>query len=191
MTTLASEPRPQSSQHMADQYELGCSLYELHRKLRMNALYYGKKLVDLQRRNFWLEVAIAISTSATVGSLAIFKLAAFWWVMPSLAAIAAILGVVKPLLGYSDEIARLSKMWNGYISLSLETASMVDDARTHQEISQETESRFKLVRDKFEELSKRDDPYPDKDLLMAQKIAVDRELPASGFWSPPSAPVTA
>ena len=174
LTTTAPIPLPH-----ADQYEAVCEIYNVHRILRMNALYYGNKLWWLQRWNLIFEIAIAVSTSATVGSLALMKSA-----VPYLAATAAILGVIKPILAIPARIERLSKLWADYISLSLETGRIVNRMQSCQCIEPGMAKAMEDVQNRYDELQKRDDPYPNTRLLMKQKKAVDREIPATGLWAP-------
>jgi hypothetical protein len=180
MAKMIAESRPQSLPPSgADEYELVCAIYDLHRTLRMNALYYGKKLSTLQRWNTSLEISIAVSSAATVGSLAVFKP-----LLPYLAALAAILGVVKPILGIPKQIERYSKLWSDYIAISLETGRVVGQIQIYQKVTPEMEKIIEDVRDRFDELSKREDPYPNMKQLAKQQQAVDIELPSTRLWAP-------
>jgi hypothetical protein len=173
-TTAIPIPQPHT-----DEYEAVCEIYSVHRILRMNALYYGIKLRRLQHSNLGLEISIAVSTSATVGALAVMKSA-----IPYLAAAAALLGVIKPLLAIPARIERLSKLWADYISLSLETGRIVNRMQSCQCIESDMAKAMEDVRNRYDELQKRDDPYPNTGLLLKQKKAVDREMPHASLWAP-------
>jgi hypothetical protein len=184
MESLTEDARPQSLRPKADQFEMVWGIYDLHRVLRMNALYYGKKLRRVQGWNLAIEIGIALSTSATIGTL-LRPVPGFHWLLWVFSLTAAVLGVLKPIIGLPRRVERLSKLWSDYITLSLETGRIVGQIQAYQHVSPEMENAVESVRDRFDELSKREDPYPNAGLLKKQQAVVEKELPMDRLWSPP------
>jgi len=179
MSVVASE-NPAQVREKISLYEQVCGVYKLYRILRMNALYYGARVHRAQRINFWFEILIAISSSATVASVAVFK--PFF---PYLAGITAILTVIKPILAFPKQIEKFTMLWSGYLEISLEVSQMIEEIQLTHDVTPEMRSNIILIRNKFDELSKRDDPYPNKRLLNKQWVAVKEEVPTNCFWTPP------
>src|SRR5687767_13862549 len=109
-------------------------VYDHYRTARLNVKYYGRRLVKLQRRNFFLEAAIAVGTSATVGSLAIWETDYGKVVIGIIATISAVLGVLKPLLNLSKQIERVSKQWAEHSLIFNQLRRIVVDMRTYHRI---------------------------------------------------------
>jgi len=103
------------------------SVYDTHRDVRMHMKYYGSRLASYQRRNLAMEVGIALGTSATLLALPIWNTGFGKVVIATLALIAAVLGVLKPILNWSKKIEHYSKLWAAD-SLSPPTPSF-DDPR--------------------------------------------------------------
>lgn len=141
--------------------ELACQIYDLYRTIRMNALYYGAKLRNLQRWSLILEISVALATSATIGSLAVVKPA-----LPYVAVVAAILGVLKPILNISKRIERLSKLWLDYTNLYREANAIVSDMQMYHAVTPEMAERYLGIRERSGEICLRDDPCPDQKSLL-------------------------
>jgi hypothetical protein len=148
----------------------------------MNALYYGKRLKRVQRFNLIFGIVLAVFTSSTVVSI----VASDHTTATIVALIAAVLSVVSPILALSTVVERYSKLWSAYIGLSRETGHIVEDIQVLRKVEPYMERVYNSVREKFDDLSKReDDPYPNMKLLLAQKNVVERELPPENFFYPP------
>jgi hypothetical protein len=185
MTEVALEAKPTLLPPQGDQRALVRAIYELHKTLRMNALYYGKRLQQVQRFNLLFGIVLAVFTSSTVASI----LSSHHRIAVTISLIAAVLSVTKPILALSKLVERYSKIWSAYIALSRETGRVVEDLQVLRKVEPYMEHIFNGVREKFDDLSKRDDdPYPNMKLLLAQKNAVERELPPENFWYPTQSP---
>src|SRR5438552_11426203 len=107
-----------------NQYAAVCDVYRLYRDLRLDTKYYGRRLQVIRRWSMGIEIAIAISTSATIGSLALLqgKL-----VLSIFALIAAVLAVLKPILDFPARTDRCSRLWSSYMLLFSSIGRLVRD----------------------------------------------------------------
>lgn len=92
-------------------------VYDLHRTARLNAKYYACRLNYLERSNFWMEFALAVSASSTITSLWLWTtpLGQVSWKVFGVAT--AVLSIAKPLLRLTDKIRRMEKVQCGYEAL--------------------------------------------------------------------------
>lgn len=159
-----------------------CDLYRL---ARLNLKYYGRRLHVMQRWNMGIEVAIALSTSGTVAAL--FGGGAGRAAVATLAATAAVLGVLKPVLNLQKRIERLSKLWAGHAGVHASLARVVRDINVYQDVDADTARALTDARERAAQLGLDDDPYPSRALLDRLQSEVDEELPPDSFWCPPTA----
>ncbi len=92
-------------------------VYDLHRTVRLNAKYYAARLDNLERYNFWIEFALAVSASSTIASMWLWTtpLGQVFWSIFGVAT--AILSIAKPLLKLTDKILRMERVQCGYEAL--------------------------------------------------------------------------
>ncbi|MFI5380097.1 MAG: hypothetical protein ACHRHE_12430, partial [Tepidisphaerales bacterium] len=133
-------------------------LYDLYREARMNVKYYGEKIASYQRWILTIEVAVALGTSGTVVSLPIFSTTAGKIIVIGAGTIAAILGVLKPILNLSKKIERSSKLWSGYLAIFNGAGRIVRAVQIHQEIDDRLAVRIEELHDRMDVLSTDDDP---------------------------------
>ena len=105
--------------------------------------------------------------------------------MPYFAGVAAILTVIKPTLAYSKRIEKFTTLWAGYLEISLALCRIIEEMQIIHDVTPEVIKGFNLIRNRFDDLSKRDDPYPNLRLMKKQQKLVEKEVPTNCFWTPP------
>jgi hypothetical protein len=182
MTTTAEKPTPAPIPSVSDPYEQVCAVYDLHNEVRMNFLYYSKRLLNRQRINLGMEIVIAVTTSATVGTVVVFKS-----LLPWFAAVSAVLSVIKPILRLPTAIEGYTKIRAAYLAVSLQTRSIVREIQEYHQVTPEMQTTLRSVRHRLDELATQDDAYPSKAQLLKHLSDAEEEMPANTLWCPPQA----
>lgn len=159
-------------------------IYDLYRLSSLNAKYYGYKLKKWRRINYVFDIVIALSASSGIASWAIWQTDNGRLVWAVVGGIAALLAVVKSTFNVSNQVELLTKLFSGHQTnfLSLErTIQIVSD---QEAVDDDVRGRFNSAFDRFAELSKHDDPYPDRKLLEFFQKHVNEEIPANRLWVP-------
>jgi hypothetical protein len=166
------------------------NLYDLFRESRLNVKYYGKELARYQWWNVRIEVAAAIASSTTLLSLPLFSGSVGGKILTGLlGVVAAVLGVLKPVLNFSKRIERLSKLWAGYLSVFVSAQSIVRRVQLTRSVDSIQQDEIRSIHDKMDALCVEDDPCPKpKDLDRLQE-EVENQYPLEEFWWPPKTSV--
>lgn len=161
-------------------------IYDMYRTAALNKAYYGEMLTRYQRRNTWLEIAIAVgATSSGLSGLAILnnwqdgKLA--WGVIT---AVSGILAVAKPILQINKQVERYSKLFTGHLENYLALRSLVNKIRRRQKLTAEMIQEFEIAEQRFIDLSRGDDPNTVKKIHQRCEDSVRIMLPEDIFWFP-------
>ena len=112
-----------------DSPELASDLGDAYRRSRMIALYYGCQLARAQRLTLWLDVSVAIGTSSTVATLGVWRSDTGHTFLSTVAGLATLVTVVRPILALSERVARYSKLWAEYNTVSAALERIVRDVR--------------------------------------------------------------
>jgi len=150
----------------------------------MNKEYYGCRLSFYRRLNFWLEFVIAIATSSIAG-WAIWKteLGGVIWV--AVAAMAAVLSVAKPFLGFSKKIERYSKLFTAYGDALFDLEMMNEYVQIRKKLTDSFHDKYNDILDRMRSLSADDDPKVSERLLGKCFDITNRRYPPESFWLPP------
>jgi hypothetical protein len=174
-------PQPWSD---ADIALLG-DIYDLQCTSRMNAIYYGHRLGQLQREAFVLELFTAITaTGSGVGAIAFWNSgfgSTLWQVLALLAALAAI---IKPLRAPARRIEVFSRQQQAYHANFFALKKLARDLRQAGAVRPELREQFDACYDRHVQLSLEDEQTPDDLLRDVAQRAVARELPRDRFWWP-------
>lgn len=181
MTTIESP----AQRKLPDPHAAAVEACDLYREIRLNAKYYGARLHRLQRWTMWIEIAIAVSTAATVGSLAILSTPGGRTLLPIFALIAAVLGVMKPILNLQKRIERCSVLWAGHNALAATVNRILRDAKVYQVFDEQMERATADAHERFNTLCGDDDPCPSAKVLERIQNEINVECPPSSFWCPP------
>ena len=159
------------------------------RTSRLNAKYYGDRLETLRRWNLGFDLAIAVGTSGTLAATAAAKTGAGTSVMITLAAIAATLGVVKPVLALARRIERAARLWAGWNGIFNALRKMTADIAANEGVRPELVPIYAELVERMDQLTGEDDSSPDRATLRRIQDEVNEEFPPSSFWCPKPSPV--
>ena len=157
-------------------------VYAQYRTARFNVHYYEKRLSILKRWNFTIESIIALSVptiaglwvwSTTIGSI-------FW---QSLTALAAILAIVKPLLGLSNKIQENSEVLTKWRVLDGEFQKLTISISQYRRYDETMRDQFLKI---LETKTTITEPTEEPISTICKKCIeqVNRELPSEDFFIP-------
>ncbi|WP_218028603.1 hypothetical protein, partial [Pseudomonas mandelii] len=90
-------------------------VYDLLRTARLNQLYYGRRLLTFERRNFWAEITIACTSSTSaIAGFAFWKTTAGQPYWQGFLAVAALVAIAKPFLSYAKKIKSYEELLIAY-----------------------------------------------------------------------------
>jgi hypothetical protein len=165
-------------------------IYDMYRTAALNKAYYGELLARYQRRNTWLEIAIAVgATSSGLSGLAILnnwqygKVA--WGVIT---AASSVLAVTKPILQINKQVERYSKLFTGHLENFLALRSLVNKIRRQRRLTKEMIQEFEIAEQRFIDLSRSDDPNTNATVHGRCEEDVRKMLPDEIFWYPEAPP---
>ncbi|MGD0794468.1 MAG: hypothetical protein ABR958_02575 [Dehalococcoidales bacterium] len=157
-------------------------VYYEYRTARFNVYYYERLHGSLQRLNFWIELILALSVPSiaglwfwetTIGSI-------FWKVV---AGLAALLAVIKPLVGLSDKIQQNSEVLTKWRVLHGDFQKLTYSISQLRKYDEKMKEHFlKLLETKA---TIKEPPEAANDRLV--KICfekVNKELPMNNFFVP-------
>ena len=160
-------------------------IYELTCTSRMNAIYYAKRLAALQKESFFMEVTTAVTASGSgVAALTLWEKPGWAAVWQTLAVIAAIVAVVKPLRAPGKRIEIFTRQQQGYHANFFALKKLAFAIRQGGEVSDDHRKAFDTIYDRHVQLNTEDETTPDDKLRGEAQEAVRKELPAGGFWWP-------
>src|SRR5690606_5566481 len=96
------------------------NVYDEYRTARLNVKYYSCQLAVLQKRNFWVEVVLAASSSSAIAGLWLFQTLAGVVVWKMLGSVAAVLAIYQPLAKLTEHIRNLEERITAYRGLELD-----------------------------------------------------------------------
>jgi hypothetical protein len=164
------------------------SINDLYRTALMNRKYYARRLRMYRRWNSAMEITIAVGTSSVVAGWGIWRLASAgataWGV---LAALAALMAVLKPILQLPKELERYSKLHIGYCSLYYDQDHIIFGLQHSNAVTQQIWESFLQIRTRNNELGLEDETYPDMKNLRQCQNEVLAELPQGSLWLPTAA----
>jgi hypothetical protein len=165
--------------HLAEIYTLLC-------RSGLNREYYGSVLHRTQILNDWLEILIAVGTTGSgISALTIWKIDPYGpWVWGGLAAASALLAISKPIIQLNKRIERLTRLYVGHTDNYTNLLIIVSRIRRHNEVTAELIESFEGAEARFLELSKEDDPRPNKKLLARCEAAIRQRHPPTEAWWP-------
>lgn len=162
------------------------AVYDLLRTARLNTKYYSASIDALKKRQFWLDLLLAVSApSSAVAGL-------WFWEHPTgeiawkiLAVMTAVIAVVKPLLQYGPTVQAMEEVLSGYRALDHDLYSLQLDIQREGSYTSELQGRFKEALARKGVLVGRElEHQEDKKLKRQLEMEVREELPAEGFFIP-------
>jgi hypothetical protein len=161
-------------------------IYNAYRTGLLNKKYYGEKLVNCQRYNLYMELAIALGATGSggVAGLAIWGTITgkFAWLVIS--GVATVLSVIKPVMQLGKEIEKYTKLYSGHTTIYLELKSIVEDIERSKSVTTKIEDRYETIRTQAKELGGLDDPRQNEGLVRKLQGEVNLEIPQERLWVP-------
>jgi hypothetical protein len=164
-------------------------VYDKLRSASLNVKYYGTKLQWAQWTTTTVEVILALAASSTLGGLTIWKSTGAQALWTGLSATAAVLAVLKPLLGSTKKIRDLEALVLGYRLLYHDLQDLRNTIAQDRKYGGAQRKRFEKLSDKERELISRSrEAKPNKRLQRRFTNEVINELPVESFYLPPEDP---
>ena len=160
-------------------------LYRKHRTALLNKKYYGIKLARLRKKNNWMEWVIAVGvTGSSASGWAIWDIEPWFYLWAVIAAGSSLLAIAKPILKYSDDIERYTKLFSGYSQAYTQLSHLVDQVTKTHSITVGMEKAYDEVTEIIANLAYLDDPAEDEKLKRRYFEEVLVELPVGRYWIP-------
>jgi hypothetical protein len=164
------------------------SVYDLQCVSRMNALYYERRLSQLQNHSFWMEVVTAATASGSgLAALTLFATIPGRWAWQALALVAAVVAVVRPIYAPGKKIENFTRQHQGYHANFFALRKLTFDIRQDGCVTPEHRKRYDTDFDRHVQLSTEDETALDRKFLEEARRLAEKELPPDGFWWPASA----
>jgi len=160
-------------------------VYTLQCKSRMNAIYYERRLGQLQRHSFWMEIAIALAASGSgVGSL--LQNNKLWGpeIWQTLALVAAVVAIIRPIYAPGKKIETFTRQQQGYLANFFNLEKLAFGIRQEGHVTGEHRRRYDTCYDRYVQLSTEDEPAPHQQCLVYAQRRTEQELPPAHFWWP-------
>ncbi|MBF0556213.1 MAG: hypothetical protein HQK96_16965 [Nitrospirae bacterium] len=161
-------------------------VYDQYRTARLNVRCYEAQLRWVERKNKWMEIFIAVSTSSTAASLFIFQDYELGRNLLKFFSVAAVLlSLMKPYLKYQDEIKTTIELIAEYKALDYAYQKLVISIKQRGKYDDEMKNKFLELIDKAGKIVDDFTAGP-----IAHKIRnrvfeeVNKELPSEKFYVP-------
>lgn len=161
-------------------------VYDEFRTARLNVRYYETRLERHKTANMWMDILIAVSASSNVaGLLWLQEYLVGMWVFRILAAITAILAVIKPFLKLPDKIRLITEILTGYKILDNDLQMLSIFIRQHQKYDDDLKQKFSEALQRRKTLAQKEGSLGlNKKLRRQCQQDVKRELPVDHFFVP-------
>jgi hypothetical protein len=164
------------------------NVYDLQCVSRMNALYYERRLSQLQNHSFWMEVVTAATASGSgLAALTLFATIPGRWAWQALALVAAVVAVVRPIYAPGKKIEAFTRQHQGYHGNFFALKKLAFEIRQDGSVTPDHRKRYDTLFDRHVQLSTEDEVTPDRKFLEEARRLAEKELPPGGFWWPDSA----
>lgn len=161
-------------------------VYDQYRAVRVNVLRYDKQLTWTERKNKWMDIFIAVSTSSTAASMWFVKYTYFGdytWQVCSV--VAVILSIIKPILKYQDKIKVTRALLAEYRALDYAYQKLVISIKQRRKYDDELKNKFLVLLDKRARIT---DEFVAGPIASIQRNRAfdqaNEELPPQDFYVP-------
>jgi hypothetical protein len=165
-------------------------VYDFLRTARLNQLYYGRRLLTFERRNFWAEIVVAsASSTSAIAGFAFWKTTAgqpFWQIF---LAVTAVVAIAKPFLNYAKKIKSYEELLIAYRLIAHDLRDLRLDISQARGYEKSHQARFKAIKERLRTFV---DKSPERVEVAAVKKTCERqvlsELPNHQFYIPGALP---
>lgn len=160
-------------------------VYDEFRTARFNVRYYERKLTCLQRKNYLVELVLALSVSSGVAGLWMWETAVGGIIWKALVTAAAFLAVVKPLAKLADQVQRKSEVLAGWRLLDYGLRKLTVQISQYMKYNDEMRNRFLSLMD-TKAVIVQAEPLESIDERLRRRCfdQVNKELPSENFFVP-------
>jgi hypothetical protein len=160
-------------------------IYDTTKTALLNKLYYGRRLEQYRRYNFWMEIIIAVgATGSGVAGLALWKTEYGQLVWGALSAFSIILATLKPSLKLTEKVEAYAKLYGEYTGAFTKMSVHLEDIQLERRVSDERLKAFGDLRVQAAELETLGDPVQDEALVRALEGVVNKKIPIDRLWVP-------
>ncbi len=159
-------------------------IYDEYRSALLNQKYYAHRLQRYRRLDLLAEISVAIGTSSTVASWAIWKTSFGTNGWTVLAGAAVVVSMLKPILQLGKSIEKYGKLFAGYSSVAAGFRFLISEIRITRVVDESTLKAVKDLYGQVGELTREDDPLPAHRLLEKLQHEVNLEVPPASLWMP-------
>jgi hypothetical protein len=160
-------------------------LYDELRTARLNVHYREKQLTTLQRKNLWIDIVLAATSSSGVAGLWLWATVAGGFIWKGILTIAALFAVIKPLMKLPEQIQQKSEVLTSWRLHDNELHKLSLIINQRQAYDDEIKKCFLALMDAKSSIIKQE-PHEETDSkleAMCNKI-VRNELPEDNFFVP-------
>ncbi len=157
-------------------------VYNEYRTARLNVLYYEKSYSILSRSNFWIEFFLALSVPS-VASLWVWETTVGTVVWKIVLAVAALLAIIKPLVGLSDKMKENSEILYKWRSLHGEFQKLTTSISQYKRYDDKMREQFLKLLD-IKTNIKEPPGATNNRLINFCKTKVNKSLPPEEFFVP-------
>jgi hypothetical protein len=161
------------------------NVYDEYRTARLNVRYREWQLDALQKKNFIIELIIAISVSSGAAGLWFWQTNIGDIVWKSFVSVAALISIIKPLVKYPDQIKQKSELLSKWRLIDSQLKLLIIEIKDCKTYSRDLQDRFHALI-KAEETIEENAPAEAVDDKLINKCfdRVNQELPLKGFYVP-------
>jgi hypothetical protein len=160
-------------------------IYDAAKTALLNKYYYGRRLMEFRRYNFWSEIIIAMGAAGSGGAgLAVWKTNNGQMVWAIISGLSVIFATVKPALRLAERVENYAKLYAEYTGTFVKMNIHVQDIQFERKVTVERFKAFGDLRIQAAELENLGDPVRNKKLVRELEETVNREIPIGELWVP-------
>jgi hypothetical protein len=157
--------------------------YDLYRSTLANKKFHARKLHSVKRWTTWIELLTAITSSAAIASLVIWKTPIGNVVFMALLVISAVGSLARSTLKMSDSIDRHSRLAYAWNELSLDMEKLIAGIRSPGTLTDVLRARMVDLCDRFQRVEMSDD-IEYSEVYKTLQNEVNIAVPAESMWLP-------
>jgi hypothetical protein len=162
------------------------TLYNELRTICLNVKYYERRLDSIERLNFWMDIALAISApSSAIAKLDLWhtEVGNFFWI--GMGIIAAVVSVIKPFLSLPKKIKEYEGLVSGYRMLYFDLREIKTLVEQYKRFDEKMQSDFQKALQREKTLiGKCTEVREKKNIKRICTAEVQKEYPPESFYVP-------
>ena len=174
-----------SDMQMTSQEHFLNELCDLQCTSRMNTIYYERRLAQIRRYPFWMDVVVALAASGSgLASIIVVGYPIGVTLLRFLAVAAAIVAVVRPIYRPEAKMESFLRQAEFYTSNFFDLKALSSQVKQSGKVRQSHRQTFAVLSERHKDASKRDERPSKRSLLHKAMEEVREEMPAGEFWWP-------